>query len=119
VICDNAPNVTVHDPAVELTFSFPTFSLHSLRVDADLHGDVDTGAGPVIDYIADIGDRLKDKFHEVAGNRLNKDKFRPMYQELFLKLIRRYITANMLSPLDLPGRIETRNGGLHFQYWTN
>lgn len=119
VICNNAPDVTVNDPAVQLKFSFPYFSLNSLRVDANLHGDVDTGAGPVVDYVADLGDRLKDKFHEVASSRLNKEKFKPMYQQLFLKLIQRYIAARNLSPLAIPGRIETRDGNIHFQYWTN
>jgi len=119
IICNNAPDVTVNDPAVQLKFSFPTFSVRNIRVDADLHGDVDTGAGPIIDYVADVEDRLKSKSHEVASNRLNAAKLEPMYQDLFLKMIGRFITVNHLSPLAIPGRIETRNGSIHFQYWTD
>lgn len=119
VICNNAPDVTVHDPAVQLKFSFPTFSVRNIVVDADLHGDVDTGAGPIVDYVADVEDRLKSKFHEVASGRLNKTKFKATYEELFVKMIKRFITVNNLSELAIPGRLETRNGSIHFQYWTN
>ena len=69
--------------------------------------------------MADVEDRIKSKFHEVAGNRLNKAKYAAIYKELFLKTIGRFITVNRLSPVAIPGRIETRNGSIHFQYWTN
>lgn len=119
VICSGAPDVTVHDPAVQLRFSFPTYSVNNIVVDAGLLGDVDSGAGPILDYVADVEDRIKSKFREVAGNRLNKAKYAPIYKELFLKMIGRFITVNNLSPVAIPGRIEPRNGSIHFQYWTN
>lgn len=90
-----------------------------MRLDASLQGDVRTGAGPIVDTLADIGERLKDKFAEVAGNRLNKAKFNPTYKKLILGLIEKYIAQQHHDRLAIPGRIETRSDGLKVQYWTD
>ncbi len=119
VICDNLPNVQVDDLHLQLTLRFPWLGPARLVAEGALHGDIRTGAGPVVDYLGDVENHIKDKFAEIAGNRLNKPHYIATYKRLLLAIIGRYINSAGLDPMETFGYITTDYDGLHVQYWTN
>lgn len=119
VHCDNGPDVTAEDLELMLTFRFSRTGPPLIVAEGALLGDLSSGAGPVLDYVADLETRAKDKVKEISANRLNKPANVQLYNAMFRKLVDRYLTATNRAPVATMGLIQTDVDGLHVSYWTN
>jgi hypothetical protein len=115
IICDGAPDPTVEDLALEITFRFPTSGL-DIYTDSWLRGDWDVFGEPV-DFLFDLQSSISNAAHSATTDALNDVRVRDTYRQAFVGLATRYIQDVNHEVLDNLGNIQAVDGGLKARYW--
>jgi hypothetical protein len=115
VLCENAPDISVSNPVLALTFTFPSLSPALVLAEGALEGTFSTSV-PFVDLLADFDGRMKNAIKEAARERLNAPRESFTFRGLFRDLLDQFVTVHGLEPVDFMGTIRSNASGLEISY---
>lgn len=111
--CEGAPDPEVDNLALEVWFKFPA---PGISVDATLTGEWRV-FGPVVDFLADLDDRISSAVKEKLHDSLNTAPAQDLYRNIFRTVVANYVKDTFRETLANMGSIYAESGGIRVNYW--
>lgn len=119
ITCSGAPDPGIDDLAFKITFDLPHATLAAqVPAEGEIEGDFSSGAGPIVDWVADLDGRVKNAVKDGTHEILNRQSTRKTYRQLFTDLTKDFARVHHLDAVDHVDLLESDSDGLHVQYMT-